>query len=220
MLFPTDGVEFLRSLSENNSKEWFHANKAHYETYIKDPAKNLAAAVSDGLEMELGGPVEHKIFRINRDLRFSKDKTPYNTHVRFSFWQNANEKPMNTPAFHVSIEPFGLIVGMGCMLMPPTMLSRFRTALKTPSHADEFAMLLTPLTSKGAALNEPELKRVPEGIEPDHPHAEHMRRKGLACWHPAQKADTAITAPQILAAAEGFIPLYSWLKKLENPCKN
>ncbi len=216
MIFPAEGIEFLKELSENNQKDWFHTNKKAYEESIKEPAKTFASAVVHGLEELLAAPIEHKIFRINRDLRFSKDKTPYNTHMRFAFWQNAAAKPMATPAYYLSIEPNHWMLGAGCLQMPAPMLATFRSKLKSSDQATELNNLTAALLSTGMELSEPELKRTPHGIEPSHPEEIHMRRKGIVCWHKQEQTKpTDIDATQILTTATAMAPLYRWLRALE-----
>lgn len=216
MLFPAEGIEFLRDLKSNNDRVWFQDNKKSYDTYVKEPAKQFAAAVCSGLEERLKTNINHKIFRINRDLRFSKDKTPYNTHMRFSFWMNGTAKPMLTPAFHVSLEPDLCIVGGGCLQFPAEMLCVFRANLKSPSSAEKLNSILSSLTEKGAELSEPELKRPPQGIAADHPEAEHMRRKGVACWYRQEiTAPAPVTASHILEKTSTLEPFITWLQSLE-----
>lgn len=216
MIFPADSVDFLQNLANNNQKNWFDANKKAYEKTVKEPAKNFAAAVTHGLEELLEPPFEHKVFRINRDLRFSKDKTPYNTHMRFAFWQNTTAKPMATPAYYLSIEPSSWMLGAGCLQMPAPMLTAFRTKLKSTDQASKLNNLTTALLATGMELSEPELKRTPHGIEPTHPEAIHMRRKGIVCWHKQEQAKpTDITATQILTTATAMAPFYRWLRALE-----
>ncbi len=215
-MFPAAGVTFLEELSANNHKDWFLAHKQTYEAAIKEPSKEFASAIAHGLEDILGGPLNHKIFRLNRDLRFSKDKTPYNTHMRFAFWQNSAAKPMATPAFYLSIEANQWMLGTGCLQMPGAMLASFRAAMKAEDKATKLNSLITGLTNSGKDLSEPELKRTPHGIDPTHPEETHMRRKGLVCWHrEEQNIPADITAEQILTAATAMAPLYHWLRALE-----
>lgn len=216
MIFPKEGVTFLKNLAANNTRDWFQAQKSTYEQTVREPTKEFAAAIAHGLEGMLGVPLEYKVFRINRDLRFSKDKTPYNTHIRIAFWQNSTAKPMTTPSFYLSIEADHWVLGAGCLQMPAKMLSSFRATLKKETKAAKFNDLLQNLLGAGKTLSDPELKRLLHGIDPTHPEESHMRRKGLVCWHrEEQETPTDITAKKILTTATAMAPLYHWLKALE-----
>ena len=76
-----DTQRFVRALSANNSRDWFQANKSDYDKKLRDPAKALLEEMSPRLAELAGFPVTSKLFRPHRDVRFSKDKTPYNTHL-------------------------------------------------------------------------------------------------------------------------------------------
>lgn len=217
MYFPPEGRSFLRTLAVNNERTWFQDNKPAYETSVKKPSKDLLQGIKEQLEVTLGTDLETKQFRINRDLRFSKDKTPYNTHVRFSLWEGGSKKPAETPAFHLSIEPDQLVVGAGCMQMPAPMLTLFRSKLKDEVWAAGFNELLSDLYIKGASASEPELKRVPLGLPTDHPQSEHLRRKGIACWLTLDLGDDQpLHSDDLASEFQKLIPLYETLKSLES----
>jgi uncharacterized protein (TIGR02453 family) len=90
--FGKDTIRFLSGLSANNKAEWFNAHRADYEAHYIEPAKDFVVAVADPLAKLAPGihaepKVNGSIFRINRDIRFSKDKTPYKDHLDLWFWQ-------------------------------------------------------------------------------------------------------------------------------------
>jgi len=215
MMFPAEGVMFLKDLCKNNNKIWFQKNKKPYECTVKEPAKRLASLIAHDLEAELRVPIQHKVFRINRDLRFSKDKTPYNTHIRFSFWSRGNTTPKEMPAFHISIEPEYWIAGAGCLQMCPVMLSKFRTALKDTEKVRSLNNLITTAQKAGAYLDDPELKRVPVGVRVDHPEAVHFRRKSLIAWCRSPYAAHDLHSHEIQKITSQITPVYRWLINLQ-----
>ncbi|MBV8903100.1 MAG: TIGR02453 family protein, partial [Acidobacteriia bacterium] len=86
--FPREGVEFLRALARNNRREWFQPRKQMFEEQVKQPMRALVETVNTalmGFAPELATEPEKAIYRIYRDTRFSKDKTPYKTHIAASF---------------------------------------------------------------------------------------------------------------------------------------
>ena len=84
--FASETFAFLKSLKNNNTKDWFDAHKADYQSFVKKPADSFRVDVARELSGLTGHEIVSKQFRVNRDLRFSKDKTPYNTHIRMAFW--------------------------------------------------------------------------------------------------------------------------------------
>ena len=83
--FSDETLAFLNGLKANNSRDWFDANRKSYEAAVKAPSKAFSDIMAGELERLTGTAQKPKIFRINRDIRFSKDKTPYNTHIHISW---------------------------------------------------------------------------------------------------------------------------------------
>ena len=104
-------LKFLKSLKTHNNRDWFQENKKTYEAEIKDPTKIFAAEMADALEKLTGDAQKSKVFRINRDIRFSKDKTPYNTHVHIS-WMPQTPAGV-APAFMFGLGTDYLTLGCG-----------------------------------------------------------------------------------------------------------
>ena len=108
--FTQDSLKFLANLKANNTREWFADNKKTYETEIRQPAREFAAEMADSLEQLVGESLKTKIFRINRDIRFSKDKTPYNSHVHISW---IPDRGASSPAWMFGLSPDYLTLGCG-----------------------------------------------------------------------------------------------------------
>ena len=84
--FPKAGTKFLKDLEKNNNREWFEENKPIYKTKLETPAKAFKDGMCEALGELTGSLMGGKIYRFYRDVRFSKDKTPYHTHIRMSFF--------------------------------------------------------------------------------------------------------------------------------------
>ena len=115
--FPPQSVQFLTDLRANNDRLWFEEHRSDFEKYIQTPAKQFANSMSQALETisppaHAHLPVHHSIFRIHRDLRFSKDKTPYKTHLGVWFWQG-NRPKMENSGYYFHLEPSNLRLGIG-----------------------------------------------------------------------------------------------------------
>lgn len=208
--FPPEAISFLEQLRANNSRDWFSAHKKDYEQALKKPGAAFCIAMSDALKGVMEGPVAYKVFRINRDLRFSKDKTPYNTHFRASFFAEGAEP--GGAGFHFSLEPDKVIVGAGVMGISKMGLERYRSKIDgVEGHA--LKVILQDLEKQGFALNAPELKRVPKPFDSDHAHAELLRRKSLTAWFQFDEAGM-VCAPNCVPVLQGkygeLRPLLDW----------
>jgi len=181
--FPKAGIKFLKDLEENNSRDWFTDNKKIYEEVLKAPAEMFLADVQQVLEKKLEGEVVSKLFRIHRDVRFSKDKTPYNTHVRMAFFGKPGPTGQGThSAFYFSLDTKGVFYGAGSLNFEKAALENYRSAVCDPNRAAALQKTLKGLTKKGCRLSEPDLKRVPSGYDVGDAHAPLLQYKGLAAW--------------------------------------
>jgi len=219
--FSAETFKFLNNLKNNNSKAWFDANKADYQAFIKKPADAFRAALGQDLADLTGHDMMSKQFRINRDLRFSKDKTPYNTHIRMAFWPKGGAfegRDAQPPSFFLSVEPELIRFGTGCMAFSKPVLGRYLNALET-GQGEEIENLLDKLTGEGFERSEPDLANVPRGFPKDHPHAGLARHKGLAVWNtisdPQALTGDAATAFMIDAWAP-TLPFWRWQVGLSN----
>ena len=195
--FSPEALSFLSDLKANNTKEWFAANKSTYGNYVKEPGKQFAGAMSLALRDATGLDHGSKIFRINRDVRFSKDKTPYNAHLHMAFVPKEQEG--QPPMWFFGLSPDKLSLGCGVLQYDKQALVAFRSAMAGPKGA-ELIQLTTGLRAAGLRVGEPELKRVPPGFDKDHPHGEALRRKGFAAW--IDVADPAfVTEPHLVRNA-------------------
>ncbi len=174
-----DTVKFLAALKDNNSRDWFTANKSWYEMAMKRPAADFAEAMCETLKTETGRAFKAKIFRINRDIRFSKDKTPYNTHLHMSFIPA--DGAGDGPAWMIGLEPGSLVMGVGLFSFSAKGLDAWRAAIDG-AKGTEFAETVSGLQAAGARVEEPELKRVPSPFAQDHARGDLLRRKGFAIW--------------------------------------
>lgn len=191
MPFSQATVDFLTDLRANNTSDWFGANRKIYETHVRDAAKWFSAEVVRMLEEKLDAPHRTRIFRINRDLRFAKDKTPYNTHVHMAFMRGGGEK--DGPALMLGLEPGKLTFGAGIMQFAPGRLARWRDFVSGEGGERVVAALKT-LQGLGARVPEPDLKKVPAPFPQDHRAADLLKRKGLTVWIDQEDVTPALGA--------------------------
>ncbi|MBF0145813.1 MAG: DUF2461 domain-containing protein [Magnetococcales bacterium] len=215
--FITDAHAFFVDLAAHNEREWFKANSDRYERLVREPGIIFSAALCTELEKLTGHSMEAKIFRIHRDLRFSKDKRPYKTyqHIGFSPAGQANDN--HCGGFLFGIETERVVIGAGTIAFPPETLKKFRSMVAREEEGTELETMISQLQQKGARMEEPELKRVPRGVDPRHPHAELLRRKSLAVLldlAPDQEVDDPVSL--YLEKASLLLPIYQWLHRLSS----
>ncbi len=172
---------FLTRLRDNNSRDWFQAHKADHEAQVKRPAEALLDRLSDPLSALAGAPVKPKLFRIHRDLRFARDKTPYNTHLHLGW-----SAPDGT-AWMFGLSPDYCCAGAGVMGFDKAGLVAWRDHVAQRGFVDLTRWRLDP----------PALKRVPPPYPQDHPHGDLLRRKGLLVWHDLDASERADPGPAL-----------------------
>ncbi|RLJ98463.1 DUF2461 domain-containing protein [Ruegeria conchae] len=177
--FDAEAVGFLQELKANNTKDWFAANKATYDTHIKAPSKLFAEDMELALRDLTGQDHSGKIFRIHRDVRFSKDNTPYNAHLHLAFLPTG--QAVQPPMWFFGLSPEKLSLGCGVFQYDKWALDTFREAMAGPLGA-ELTQITLEMRKRGFRISDPELKRIPPGFDKDHPHEEVLRRKGFAVW--------------------------------------
>ncbi len=209
--FDTDAIAFLEDLNANNNREWFTANKARYDTSLRRPATAFSEQICDHLRDLTGTPYRHKLFRINRDLRFSRDKTPYNTHLHLSFTPDLDRASPPVWMFGLGLDY--LTVGCGVFGFDKTGLEHYRSRVAGPEGA-AIARTVDDLAAAGFRLPAPELKRVPAPHDADHPRAMLLRRKGLIAWHDFPDRHM-VTRPGLVETCLGvyrqLMPIYDLL---------
>lgn len=209
-------MTFLSDLRDDNNRDWFSANRSVYEETIKIPAERLLRILAPRLEVLAGHPVTGKIFRIHRDIRFSKDKSPYNAHLHMAFAEGGRGPGMKCEesGFYLALEPERLTLGAGVFELAGGALDNYRKAVADGSKGEAIAKIVAGLTASGFRLEGLELKRVPVPFEPDHPRADLLRRKGLSVWRDVTD-ETVISSPAFLrtclATFETLVPLHRWI---------
>ncbi|HGG63493.1 MAG TPA: DUF2461 domain-containing protein [Rhodobacteraceae bacterium] len=209
--FPPEAIEFLRGLKENNNREWFAAHRENYISFVKEPSESFCRLMTNELDEWMGREFRSKIFRIYRDVRFSKDKTPYKTYQHILF--AAGDHRSARSAWFFGLEPDRLVLGAGKLAFDRDGLLRYREAVAGRRGA-KLAKVLANLQSQGARMNGPALKRVPNGYDKANPHVDLLRHKGLALWIDLD-TDAAIKGDLVATCLSGFEklkPLIDWLE--------
>ncbi len=172
---------FLRDLRKNNDRDWFLAPKEVYERDVREPALDFIAMFEPSLRrisahlVADARPVGGSLFRIHRDVRFSKDKRPYKTHVGIHFRHEAAEGA-HAPGFYLQLEPGDVFAAAGIWQPDGAVLADVRDAIAESPAAWRRAVRAREFASRWALAGE-SLVRVPRGYDPEHPFAEDLKRK-------------------------------------------
>jgi len=201
--WPEEALDFYDGLEADNSRTYWQANKNVYETCVYGP---MAALLAD-LEPDHG---ETKIYRPYRDLRFSRDKSPYKTAIGAHVGDG-----------YVQLSAAGLAAGAGMYVMSPGQLERYRNAVAADSSGSRLADVIARLRQQGIDVQGREsLKSAPRGYPPDHPRIELLRHKGLVAWKEWPVEPWLATAAAKNVVADFLVasrPLGDWLAQHVGP---
>ena len=204
---PDAAFEFYAGLEHNNNREWWLEHKSTYDSAVKEP---LAGLLKE-LEPEFG---EAKLFRPNRDIRFSPDKSPYKTA------QGALAAVAEGTGFYVQLDADGLLIGGGYHTHTPAQLARFRSAVDAPSSGEVLQQIGAEVAALGFTVEGEALKTVPRGFAKDHPRAELLKHKSLAAgMHVGRPGwiSTPDAAGEVARRWDELRPLLEWIGRYAAP---
>jgi uncharacterized protein (TIGR02453 family) len=216
--FDRDAVQFLHELAANMTKEWFAANKERYEARWVAPMQALLDDVAARLAkpyapVKLGAP---KLFRIYRDTRFSKDKSPYKTHVAGVIPIASNK--MGEGGCAAMYMHFGIdeeFIGVGTYFFDDKQLAKWRKLVAADKTGAPLAKLVAKLRAAGYPVGgHDDYKKVPKPYADDHPRAELLKMRGLTGGFPAMPKGMlhdAKLADWLVEHGRATAPLVVWL---------
>jgi len=212
---------FFRALAKNQRREWFAAHRDEYDAGWRRPMQALLAEVRERLDRvfprhPLAAP---KVFRIHRDVRFAKDKSPYKTHIGgYVAIEGSGDGPGAAAPLYLHVAATEVFVAAGQYMMDPAQLARFRAAVLDDRRGGELARSLATLERAGFARGaHTTLQRPPRGTDPDHPRADLLRRKGLIVSFPALPRELLVRrdlVPWLVRHAKRAAPVVEWLAAL------
>jgi uncharacterized protein (TIGR02453 family) len=163
--FSAGALSFLKELAETQNREWFQAHKSEYDCKLKQPLSAIVAALQPVLEargINLNCDPERALFRIQRDVRFSKDKRPYKTNIGAALTRDGVKR--SPGVLYIHIDPAGSFAAAGFHVPEPSQLFAIRRRIA--ESPDEFKAVVASLKSAGYdLLEEDALKRTPGGFE-------------------------------------------------------
>jgi uncharacterized protein (TIGR02453 family) len=179
--FPTETITFLTQLEKNNNREWFEDHRPDYEQFVMEPSRSFVVEMGKRLadfdsEILAEPKVNGSIRRINRDTRFSPDKTRYKNHLDFFF---GHQSFRGRPLYGVRFDRQTLGLGAGQNGFEEATLTRYRKRVADDNTGSELAVNLKKLQKAGFESSGQHWKRVPKGYDENHPRAELLKHNGL-----------------------------------------
>jgi len=210
--FDADALEFLGDLRRHNDRTWFNEHKERYERALREPFLEFIAdagpelrTISKNLVAD-PRPSGGSLFRIHRDVRFSKDKSPYKTHAGAHF--QLGGKGAHGPGYYLHLEPAECFVAGGIWMPEPEVLQQIRQRIA--DKPSEWAKAHGKLDH-----SEETLKRPPRGFDPDHPLIDDLKRLSFTAG--VRFSERQACAPQFparfVAACRGQVPLMKFLAR-------
>ena len=214
---------FLKDLAANNTREWFADNKPRYLSDARDPALTFVEAFAPRLRalsphfVADPRPVGGSLFRIHRDTRFSKDKTPYKTGLFLLFTEGSG--PLKNGAgfgLHLHAEGIGMMGGV--FGFEDAALARYREAVLDARRGKALEKAVAAVEEAGCGLNEPHYKRVPRGFDAEYPRADWLRYRALHAHCDEHPVPKALLGPQAvdfcLERFSRMRPVQKWVAAL------
>ena len=222
-MFTPAAFQFLRGLARNNNRGWFEAHRPTYESTLKDPMRALIEEMDTrfaSFAPEMTGDPKRSMFRIHRDTRFSRDKSPYKTHASCWFRHRSADHRVGSEAeggsaglyFHV--QPGESLVAAGMWMPPRPALNKIRDAI-AENHKSLARIVDAPAFRRrfGRLEDEAMLKRMPRGFAEDHPAGQWLRYQSFTISR--NLTDKQIISPRLAKLLQDefklMMPLVRWL---------
>jgi len=201
--FPAEAFSFYERLETDNTRDFWNAHKHEYQQYVREPM----IALADELEDEFGPAT---VFRPNRDIRFSPDKSPYKTY------QGMFVERLPGTGLYAQISADGILVSGGFHSHSPDQVERYRLAVDAASSGTALADIVAGLGGQGLSVGGDQLKTRPRGVQPDHPRLELLRYRSLTASR-NRPTGSDLAGRSVLDMVrhdwQRLIPLCDWLAK-------
>ncbi|MBI4800129.1 MAG: DUF2461 domain-containing protein [Desulfarculus sp.] len=214
-------VRFWQDLSRHNSRSWFEEHRQVYEQEVLAPSRLLVEALGARLQEIAPGihadpRVNRSLFRINRDTRFSPDKSPYKTHMGLWWWEGEAPR-MECSGYYLHLEPPNLMLAAGLYIFPRHLLAAYRQEASDPRRGQALLAAVEDVTSRGYAVGGLHYQRLPRGVAPDLPQADLLRHNGLYAFQEGP-IPQALYGPDLVEHCfQRFLdmaPLHQWLLEM------
>ena len=222
--FPKEIIAFFEQLRENNTKEWFDEHRNDYEDFVKQPSCEFVISLGEKLKKIVPAlnaipKVNKSLFRINRDTRFSNDKSPYKTNLGIWLWEGEGKR-MECSGFYFHLGDKNLMLGVGMHMFPKGLLEPYRQAVINKKFGPKLRETVKKVSNKGYNVVGKHYKRVPRGYEASHKNAEFLQYNGLTAGIESKIPKEFYTEALVDYALNHFknmVPLHEWLRQAVAP---
>ena len=217
--FTKDTIKYFSRLKRNNNRKWYDAHREELEQNVMEPARIFIMHMGDCLrqiapDIQAIPQIDKSIFRLHRDVRFSKNKAPYKTNLGIFLWEGPAKK-MECSGFYLGIEPKLFFVGLGMYMFTPDQIKKFRETVYDTANAEELNKIIKNL-KKGYKINNTHFKKVPRGFEKEYKYADLLKYNGLYAFYESDTLEELFETDQIKFLYKKFkdmLPLHKWLLK-------
>jgi len=218
--FPFEAIKFLSKLKRNNNKEWFESHREEFVSSVFEPAQEFVVVLGELLRTVAPGIIaipktDKSIFRLHRDVRFSKDKSPYKTNLGILFWEGERKK-MECSGFYFHIEPDYMFLGAGLYMFTDDLLKKYRGVVYDPDKSKGLDSIVKKMKKKGYRFGGKTYKRVPKGFDAEYPYAEYLLYNGLYVYEEIKDLKKLLQNDTIKFSFKKFkemLPVHQWLVK-------
>ena len=221
--FSKEGIEFLKKVEKNNTKEWFELHRHIWQKEIRDISSSFVVEMGETLqillpEINFEPKVGKSLFKIYRDTRFSKDKTPIKSKIGHIFWQGDGHK-MQSSSFYLHYNKDSYFIASGIRAFKPELLKKYREYIKLDIHAQELDSILKETKNKGYKLPEYGFKRLPKGFDKDDKYSYLALYKAMFAYK-EYPLDEIFFSPKVVDRAfkiyKELFPLQQWVYRMTN----
>jgi uncharacterized protein (TIGR02453 family) len=218
--FPVDTVKFLSKLKRNNNKEWFESHREEFVNSVLEPAQEFVVVLGELLRTIAPGiiampKIDKSIFRLHRDVRFSKNKSPYKTNLGILWWEG-NRKKMECSGFYFHVEPGYFFLGAGLYMFTDDLLKKYRHLVYNPTKVKELDKIIVGLKKKKFELGGKTFKKVPRGFDAEYPYSDYLLHSGIYVYNKSvdlKRLQKENVANLVYKKFTEMLPLHRWLVK-------
>jgi uncharacterized protein (TIGR02453 family) len=220
--FSKESLQFFTALGSHNNRSWFEENRGIFDTLVMPESQDFVVAMGSRLadisdDIIADPRTDRSIFRIHRDTRFSKDKSPYKTHLALVFWEGPFKK-VESPLFYFHLEPQKLLLAAGMHMIPGEFLESYRAAVDDQKTGASLEKAIKEVRKKGSyELGWEKYKQVPRGYHPAHPRGHLLKFGGIGFYLempvPVEIFDER-SIEFVYRHFENMSPVYNWVRQI------
>jgi len=217
--FPLPTLRFLEVLEQNNEKAWFEDHRSDYEEQFLKPAQAFVEKIGKEIHTYnsnfLAIPkIDGSIFRIYRDIRFSKNKQPYKTHLGIFFWEG-NGKKLESSGLYFHAEPKNIMIAVGMHMFSKDQIAKYRQIVSDVKRASELSSLFDKIKKKNFNIGGSTYKKVPRSFDTEYAYADLLLHNGVFAFRESDLSglEGVNMVEYLLKIYLDLEPLHTWLIK-------